>query len=1289
MTDLVEGFIAQIVYFFLWYFAQQWWELNRALLAIAVIIESINQWILDNVGYFVQAVVYALEAPLVMMFTLAIAALGFWYLLNSIVATRKWVEPSKLITTGFLVLFFFGSPIVVIDILEDIRLELANAVQDSVIDGATGEILDTNLSGTDDILPAAIPDVFPEADGITGSFDLVAAFLLITNINEIANFEFPAAFETEFFPGGDPSSIDLTDESTRTEAMSDGWEGIKRQMTATIAIPTVIADHLLRLALTAVAIILYIGAPFAMLLAFFVYTEAFLMAYVRQYINLLIETFISVIIASLMVGLIVLAADQGIGLFVAANILALIVIGWRIKSAFKLAMSAVDLFGGASVTGGSSGRELINAITQTAGAGAGLALAAATGGSALALAGGLSASAKVSGNGDDAVTQGRTRQLKALAGYAMGKNKHLGSVIENVHEARTFARGFRSGGMQKQDQNPDTLDYLRVGKSLSGSGSSPWMTMGLSPGFRAAYDELGGRARSNGPVRDPELGDFAFEGRYQWEQANEGNDSGRYASSADEKAYQQYKDRNKRYEDRYDWEKANPDQAHPGYEAKDEQAYQQYKDRLTQFDRRREWEKANPDKDFGRWDEQHEREYQLYKEHKEQEETALPRIGQTARNGRYTNGINGGSEDGLSGEGEQLARLNSNIENLIRALTDPSAFEQPENSVNRDRRYGEDGEADEATWTSLDDKAETPPDLIYGDEIREQGDGRISMFSPEAEDEQLASDGDRRTDNSEPEQTVPTADQDGDGQPDVVIAGLDDDSANEIVQGIEAADRDDSPEQVIIAGVDGDGDGLTDTISVAESLDNQAGPTSSTTTADDDGLDETAIAAAAVSTAAATSGQDERGTPVAHDDEPKRVVIAGVDGDGDGLVDTTSVAQSLETEPDPGETQRVVIERTEDSPTSSGDGPQPVVIENSGELADTRSGSPPAPDEAQPVIVQDQGTDTPQQVEVNADDLADAIASAEPAAVSPVNVNTQPGEQVTNLTANITTDLDGRGQATVVTPSTSPTPVVPPTFTAPPAVGIVRLASARQGGDNSVQQVIVNLVGDMGGSNNAVAEAAHREVATYIGEQTADTLQQAVHQHSATNVQMAVNATVELVENYATQGATADEILYQFQSGAAAETIRTQTGVQLSDQQIAAVADSVLIPRRVVDKEEIAAAIHDALQQGYQSDSGLAAQLGTPQNFGGDTGSVRAVMESAAQMRLSREDMVEMARMVRDGLAQQVKSELTSRGYSRFNVDDFVDGLDSLPDAIQLPQSVAFAPGDSEGYKRFTKKDAR
>lgn len=125
----------------------------------------------------------------------------------------------------------------------------------------------------------------------------------------------------------------------------------------------------------------------------------------------------------------------------------------------------------------------------------------------------------------------------------------------------------------------------------------------------------------------------------------------------------------------------------------------------------------------------------------------------------------------------------------------------------------------------------------------------------------------------------------------------------------------------------------------------------------------------------------------------------------------------------------------------------------------------------------------------------------------------------------------------------------------------------------------------------------------------------------------------------------------------------------------------------MVGKEEVAAAIHDALQQGYQSDSGLAAQLGTPQNFGGDTGSIRAVMESAAHMRLSREDMTTMARMVRDGLAQQVKDELSGRGYSQFNVADFVAGLDSLPDAFQLPQTTAFAPGDSAGYQRFTKND--
>jgi hypothetical protein len=441
------------------------------------------------------------------MFILALTALGFWYALNNIVPTNRWVDPSKLFTYGLIAFFFFSSPIVVIDMMEDLRQSLNAGIDQAVIDGAAGDIFDTNMDGTDIGLPGAMPDI--NSDGVIGSFDLVAAFMLVANMDELDSSEFPVDFEATYFPFGDPSGIDLSDEADQELAKALASDGIERLFFALVAIPTAIAEHFLRLALTGVAMFLYAGVPFAMLFAFFVYTQAFLGAYLKQFINLLIETFMSVIIetfmsviiAAIMIGLLAAAAGQGVGLYIGASIITLIVLLWRIKSALKLAAAAFDLFGGKIITGGSGGMELANMGRQAVTGRAALAGAALTGGATLAAGSAVLASAaalQADGRADGAYlgtdpdkTEGRVRQLKTIAGYALGRSDTVRGVVEGSHEVRTLARNFRDGEVQPHD--PDMLDYLRAGSSMSGFGSSPWLAMRFSPSLRAAYDEIGGR----------------------------------------------------------------------------------------------------------------------------------------------------------------------------------------------------------------------------------------------------------------------------------------------------------------------------------------------------------------------------------------------------------------------------------------------------------------------------------------------------------------------------------------------------------------------------------------------------------------------------------------------------------------------------------------------------------------------------------------------------------------------------------------------------------------------------
>src|SRR5690606_6857416 len=116
---------------------------------------------------------------------------------------------------------------------------------------------------------------------------------------------------------------------------------------------------------------------------------------------------------------------------------------------------AFDLFGGAILTGGSGGLELANMGKQAVTGTVALAGAALTGGATVAAGSAVLASAaalRADGNQNGAYlgtdpekTDGRVRQLKTIAGYALGRSDTVRSIIEGSHEVRTLARNFRDG----------------------------------------------------------------------------------------------------------------------------------------------------------------------------------------------------------------------------------------------------------------------------------------------------------------------------------------------------------------------------------------------------------------------------------------------------------------------------------------------------------------------------------------------------------------------------------------------------------------------------------------------------------------------------------------------------------------------------------------------------------------------------------------------------------------------------------------------------------------------------
>ncbi|MBX3055894.1 MAG: hypothetical protein KF770_05415 [Anaerolineae bacterium] len=957
-------YFAEAIYFLQYTLAQILWAVARATLSIAVIAESINTWVTDNVGYFVELLVNALSAPLGGMFILALTALGFWYALNNIIPTNRWVDPGKLFTYGLIAFFFFSSPIVVIDMMEELRQSLNAGIDAALIDGAAGDIFDTSMNGTDPGLPGAIPDV--NSDGVIGSFDLVSAFMLVANLDELDSSEFPVDFESAYFPFGDPSNINLSDEADQQLAKALASDGIERLLFAWVAIPTAIAEHFLHLALTGVAVFLYTGVPFALLFAFFIYTQAFLGAYLRQFINLLIETLMSVIIAAIMIGLLAAAAQQGIGLYIGASLITLMVLLWRIKSALKLATAAFNLFGGAMLTGGAGGMELANMGKQAVMGTAALAGAALTGGATVAAGGAVLASAaalQADGRAEGAYlgtdphkTEGRVRQLKTIAGYTLGKSETIRHVIEGAHETRTLARNFRDG--QVQPHEPDMLDYLRAGSSMSGFGSSPWLAMRFSPSLRAAYDEIGGHHGGHG-VRDGV----------------------------------------------YDGEGEPVELSH----------------RMNGVEPWRD-QPATP----------HQRAY-------------LRRLG-VATPDELTRGQ---ASDWLG----QAHRQRDDLADDTRRLS----WQQPDAGEPR--------------------RAAVPP------------------VAPPVH---------------------PTLGHLSSGYP---------------------------------------------------------------------------------SLGHPSSGHPSSGHPSSG--HPSSGHLPSLE---QAIHTLTQVLQQFST-------------ATSDPPASR--------IRGSGHNQRVAGVNGPIPDWL------DEGLDAQTAINVGAVPGTEGVLAAPPA----------------------------------ITPGAEP-------LFAMPGDGVIRVQPYQP----SRRQIIHDTLQRLTEPNTPAGRAAHQTLLLYTGEHNTQQIRQAISQHTVTAVQEATDATAALAAQYRQQGLSDTAQWAAFQGGSALAALRASVDTPLSDSQLAAVADMVLLAQRHLTRGELVAVIGREVAAGADSERAVMGAIGATVGFGRMTGSVRGVMAGARAMNLSPAELVRLAEMIQDGLRDVVQAELTGRGYRSEMVHDFVGDMAALPGVMVVPQSTAVHP---------------
>jgi hypothetical protein len=217
----------------------------------------------------------------------------------------------------------------------------------------------------------------------------------------------------------------------------------------------------------------------------------------------------------------------------------------------------------------------------------------------------------------------------------------------------------------------------------------------------------------------------------------------------------------------------------------------------------------------------------------------------------------------------------------------------------------------------------------------------------------------------------------------------------------------------------------------------------------------------------------------------------------------------------------------------------------------------------------------------------------------------------------------------------------------------------------------------LAGEDVAARRAAYQTLVAAAGPDNAARLQAAAQEHDAETVEQAAAATADRVAAYRESGMDDAAILAAFQSGEAGAQIRETTETPLSDAQLAAVADAVLLPGRRLSRAELAGVIGEQVAAGARDETAVSRAIGSPVGFGGQTGAVRGVMAGAREMGLTAEELARLAILIRDGLREEVTAGLTARGARPETARAFAADLAALPGAMTVPQTTAVSPDET------------
>jgi hypothetical protein len=211
------------------------------------------------------------------------------------------------------------------------------------------------------------------------------------------------------------------------------------------------------------------------------------------------------------------------------------------------------------------------------------------------------------------------------------------------------------------------------------------------------------------------------------------------------------------------------------------------------------------------------------------------------------------------------------------------------------------------------------------------------------------------------------------------------------------------------------------------------------------------------------------------------------------------------------------------------------------------------------------------------------------------------------------------------------------------------------------------LITNLSEPHTWAGEHVQDTIAFYAGNATAAEMLGAVQAHGVAAVQAVAQAVTDHVTQAQADGQAGQEILTTLQQ----EPFREALATPLAPKQIEAVADMVLLPKRVVTRASLLATIHDQAQSGDISDQTLAQALGSPTHFGGETGNMRALLSQFQQLQLASDTLSTLQQQTQREAWAEMQQTLQQQGMQAAEATQFIQNLTAIPRVLQIPQTTA------------------